>query len=179
MSFGKKGMVPGQPAASASAPRFGGPRPATPIRPAEPDPYAAQREAFLASERARHGASAGASHQTDIPYPSRQPGRQPSGKGGHGMFGDPAQRTLVLANVYWYFCAPLGLHRIYCRSKETGLYQMALFFGWLVVGLIFPPFCVLSIAAWFIWILADLFQIPGMMRRFKAALQPDYGAVFA
>jgi hypothetical protein len=174
MSFGKKGVVPSQSAATAPTARAAGPRPASPVRPAAPDPHAVQREAFLAAERARRASSGEKLDQTDIPYPRRQPAN-----GGYGLFGDPAKRTLLLACVFWYFCSPLGIHRIYCGAKDTGYIQMALFFGGLVLGLIWTPLGVLSIGAWFLWILANLFLIPGLMRRFKAEHRPDYGEVFA
>lgn len=174
MSFGKKGVVPGQSGAMSPTVRVAGPRPAAPIRPAAPDPHAAQREAFLAAERARRASSGEEQEQMNIPYPRRQ---APSG--GYGLFGDPAKRTLMLAYVYWYFCSPLGVHRFYCGAKETGYYQMALFLGGLAIMVIWPPLGLLSLGAWFVWIIVDLFLIPGLMRRFKAEHRPDYGEVFA
>ena len=171
MSFGKKGVAPGE--ASSAALSQARTRPATratPARPVEPeDPYAAQRAAFIAAERA-----SGNLHSATASAPLA-PRKRKSGF----ILGDPAKRTLVLAYVYWYFCAPLGLHRIYCGNKESGLDQMALFIGGLVIMLIWAPLGLLALGAWLIWIIADLFLIPGMLRRCKAEHQADYVGVFA
>lgn len=171
MSFGKKGVVSGGAAsASSSQARTRPGTRATPARRAEPDdPYASQRAAFIAAERASGNLHDG---PASSPFPPRT-------KKSSFIFGDPAKRTLALAYVYWYFCSPLGLHRIYCGSKETGLYQLALFFGGLVTMLIWAPLGLLALGVWLIWIIADLFLIPGMMRRFKAEHRTDYVGVFA
>ena len=176
MSFGKKGVVPGQNGAMRPTAQAAGARPAAPIRPAAPDPYAAQREAFLAAERARRASAPDEREreQVSLPYPSPQPRA-----GGWGMFGDPAKRSLILAYVYWHFCSPLGLHRMYCGAKDTAYCQMALFFGGLVLLAFWPPLGIASMVAWLLWILADLVLMPGLMRRFKAQHRTDYREIFA
>ncbi|MFO6445521.1 TM2 domain-containing protein [Erythrobacter sp. NE805] len=186
MSFGRKGVAPGA-GGGVAAPAGGAAlrtRPAmpagAPVRPAAPlaeDPYAAQREAFLTAERARRAAEgSGRDHDKEvvIPYPRR--GRAP---GQWGTFGDPAKRSLLLAYVLWNFCSPLGMHRFYCGASESAWYQLALFYGGMVVLLIFPPFGVAMLGVWAVWIFADLFLMPGMMRRFKAAHRADFAEVFA
>lgn len=167
MSFGRKGVAPGASGAAAAAMRSTGPRPmrpaaATPDRGvAADDPFRAQREAFLAAERARKAAGGDdGAEDVVIPYPGR-PSR------GYGIFGDPAKRSLLLAYVFWNFSAPLGMHRFYCGETETAWYQLALFYGGLVVLLIWAPMGVALLGAWFLWILLDLFLMPGMMRRLK------------
>lgn len=207
MSFGRKGAVPGQ--ATIAAPRHGfgaAVRPAARIDP-EAAELAARREAFLAAERSRreepaqtgadplahlrNGAARPATRRDDDGWNpmSQDAFREVARRGSDAdrpvaatrsfFLGDPRKRSLMLAYVYWYFCAPIGLHRIYCGEKDTGLAQMALFFGALLLAFIWVPLAVVSIGVWFVWILADLFLIPGMMRRFKARMQPDYGGVFA
>lgn len=207
MSFGRKGIAPGQAAMPAQRQGFGAaPRPATPIDP-EAAEIAARREAFLAAERARreelsdagddplshlrNGTARPATRREDDGWnPMSQDALREVSRRGSGadyaaattrsyVFGDPRGRSLLVAYVLWYFCSPLGLHRIYCGHKESGLAQMGLFFGAIVLAFIWVPLGLLSIGGWFLWILADLFLIPGMMRRFKAAHQPDYGGVFA
>ena len=199
MSFGRKGGAAGNPAPMAA-------RPAMRADP-EAAEIAARREAFLAAERARRTDDAEAPdslaglrntarparpRSTSVgdswnPIPDEAlraargsgPGDVSAAPSRRYLLGDPRKRTLLLAYVYWYFCAPIGLHRIYCGHKESGLAQLGLFFGGLVLALIWAPIGVLSLVAWLVWILADLFLIPGMMRRFKAEHQPDFGAVFA
>jgi TM2 domain-containing membrane protein YozV len=180
MSFGKKGVVPGaQPAPVAARPA---PRAATPARPATPvDPYAAQREAFLAAERERRRENGEEEHEYDYSAAAHVPQRpRSSGKSSGYVLGAPEGRNLILAYVFWYFCSPLGMHRIYCGQKDTGFMQMGLFFGGLVIGaLIWTPIGLIMIGAWLVWIIVDLFLIPGMMRRFKAEHRTDYRGVFA
>ena len=190
MSFGRKGVIPGQaPLGGPRAAAQSGPRPATRIDP-EAAEIAARREAFLAAERARREEQGGEydtlSGLRNAPRPANRR-EEPVGdswspisedqlraaRGGKSgrtnyLMGDPRKRTLLLAYFYWYFCAPIGLHRIYCGQKETAIYQMALFVGGLVLLAIWAPLGIASLIAWFVWILADLFLIPGMMRRFKA-----------
>lgn len=178
MSFGRKGLAPGS--GGGAAPPAMRLRPGgVPVRPAAApavaDPYAAQREAFLAAERARLATQrhedAGAAFA-----PSRSP--RPASRG-HRMFGDPAERSLILAYVFWNFCSPLGLHRIYCGDRSGGLMQLGLFWGGMAMLLAAPPVGVLLIGAWGLWMLADLFLMPGLMRRFKASQRDDEAAVFA
>jgi TM2 domain-containing membrane protein YozV len=153
-----------------------GARPAT--RLPDSDPFAAQREAFLAAERARKAEAAAAGHgaHEDARMPSQ---RRRSSSGGHGLFGAPEKRSLILAYVYWYFGAALGIHRFYCGATETGWYQVALFVGGLVLMLIWPPLGLVSLLIWFVWSIVDLFLIPGLMRRFKAENAPNDHLDFA
>jgi hypothetical protein len=151
-----------------------GARPAT--RLPDSDPHAAQREAFLAAERARTAASSARRDEDD--HYSRMARRETSPTAGYVM-GDPRQRSLLLAYVFWWFCAPIGLHRIYCGHKESAIYQVALFFGGFVILAIWPPLGIAAFCAWALWILADMFLIPGMMRRFKAAHEEDLAERFA
>jgi len=207
MSFGRKGIAPGQAAMPAQRQGFGAaPRPAAPIDP-EAAEIAARREAFLAAERSRREelSDAGGDPLAHLRNGNTRPATRREDDGWNPMsqdalrevarrssgadyaaastrsyfFGDPRKRTLLLAYVYWYFCAPIGLHRIYCGHKDSGFAQAGLFFGAILLAFIWLPMAVLSIGVWFVWILADLFLIPGMMRRFKAEMQPDYGGVFA
>lgn len=190
MSFGRKGVIPGQaPVGGPRAAAGSRPRSATPIDPQAAE-IAARREAFLAAERARREEQEGEydtlANLRNAPRPAtrreapvgdswnpiseNQLRAARGGKSGRTnyLMGDPRKRTLLLAYFYWYFCAPIGLHRIYCGQKETGIYQLSLFVGGLVLLAIWAPLGIASLIAWFVWILADLFLIPGMMRRFKA-----------
>ena len=104
--------------------------------------------------------------------------RSRSGAGTHKkkyIFGDPLGRSLVVAYIMWYFADVLGIHRGYCGSAETGWYQFGLFVGSIVISVIFLPLGLLGFLAWAIWLFADLFMMPGMMKRFKAAHEYDAG----
>lgn len=179
MSFGRKGLAPGQTVTAA-------PRPATRINP-EADEIAARREAFLAAERARRAEAEDTPEVIDSlaglrnaarpatrldpaaarwsVEPSVAPRRAPPRS---RIFGPPARRSGVLAYLFWFIAGQVSLHRFYCGQKDSALIQIGLFIGSLVVTFVFPPLGFVGLVAWAIWLFADLFLIPGMLRRFKA-----------
>jgi hypothetical protein len=209
MSFGRKGLAPGEIAPVA-------PRPAAPV-PSQDDAMAARREAFLASERSRNTGTA--QTMTVSPDTSSDPlaglrnGPRPatrldanvgqnwspmpakdartamqsrSGAGAAGrssgqrwILGEPSKRSLGLAYLFWFVAGQGSLHRFYCGQKESALMQIGLAIVSLVILFVFPPLGFIGLLAWIVWIFADLFLMPGMMRRFKADHQADYGEVFA
>jgi hypothetical protein len=81
------------------------------------------------------------------------------------FLGHPADRSISLAYVYWYFCGAISMHRIYCGSLETAMYQFSLLFISLVCLALFPPLGIAGFLGWILWLIVDLFLIPGMMRR--------------
>jgi hypothetical protein len=209
MSFGRKGLAPGE-AAPVAARRV--------VPASEPaDSIAARREAFLASERARTASEASkaasppelpsdplaglrngarpATRRDDTvgqswsPMPEKQvrAAMQTQGTGSGGrtatgkrfIFGEPGKRSLLLAYLFWFVAGQGSLHRFYCGQTQTALMQIGLLVGSVLFALVFAPVAAVGIVIWILWILADLFLIPGMLRRFKAEHAPDYGMVFA
>ena len=79
-----------------------------------------------------------------------------------------------MAYLIWFVIGQTGLHRVYCGSAETAIYQVALLVVSVIAAFIFAPFAI-GILAWAVWIIADLFLMPGMLRRFKAAHTYDAG----
>jgi hypothetical protein len=211
MSFGRKGLAPGQMA--PVAPRV--PPAAAAASPGEHDAVAARREAFIAAERSRNAMAAqsvsatvagmdadplaglrnGARPATRREEPVGQQwaplpeaDRQRARENGYGalrrhtdkrfIFGEPHKRTLALAYVFWFIAGQGSLHRFYCGQSQSAMMQIGLLLGSVLIGLVFVPVAAAGIVAWFVWIFADLFLIPGMMRQFKAAYAPDYSGVF-
>lgn len=209
MSFGRKGVLPGQIASVAA-------RPAVRACSGD-DAMAARREAFLAAERARNAgladSPAAESATTSDPLAGLRNGVRPATRrddavgqswtpmpemearaamqtrysGGVGkaasrrrfIFGEPHRRSLALAYLFWFIAGQGSLHRFYCGQKDTALMQIGLLIGSIVVALVFPPLGVLGLVAWAIWVFADLFLMPGMIRRFKAEYATDYSGIFA
>lgn len=194
MSFGRKGLAPGE--TVPPQPGIGNASGATPARPkpAFADPYAsdmsddelaAKREAFLAAERSAGTIGSGAipaQRSTDDTIErALQQQRQTRSKDftasrprrGKLIFGDPQGRNLIVAYVLWYFACLFSVHRFYCGASESAWYQIATLFGAVIVGIIWVPLGVAMFGFWLLWIFADLFLMPGMMRRFKA--EYDYG----
>lgn len=218
MSFGRKGLAPGQTAPVAGRPPLGSAAP-------QHDDIAARREAFLAAERARTAAPMGPAglaaaaavaadpgigsaadplaglrnatrpatrreepigqQWTPLPEADRQRARDSSfgalrrHTDKRFIFGEPHKRTLLLAYVFWFIAGQGSLHRFYCGQSQSAVMQIGLLVGSVLLGLLYAPIAVVGIFAWFFWIIADLFLIPGMMRQFKAEYAPDYAGVFA
>ena len=200
MSFGKKGLAQGQSAPQQAG--FGkaaggvGAMPAARKQSAGSDAFgntasdselAAKREAFIASERARSNFGGGATAasplaSSGLANDGGAGGRPVAGNTGRAgakkyLFGDPAGRSLILAYVLWYFACIFSIHRFYCGHGESAWYQIGLLCTGFFLGFIWIPMGVAALAGWLLWIFADLFLMPGMMRRFKA--QHDYRGVFA
>ena len=77
-----------------------------------------------------------------------------------------------MAYLIWFVIGQTSLHRVYCGQGESALFQVGLLIGSVIAAFIFLPFA-FGIVLWGIWILADLFLMPGMMRRFKAKYEYD------
>lgn len=204
MSFGRKGLAPGQ-MATAVPGGFGRAQvaqsaPDIPATSPDDDDIAAKREAFIASERLRRAQEEGtgsltspedmmAQFRNPAPTSARPAQRlaeerapEPTYSGSMApvkksyFFGDPAGRSLGIAYLIWFVIGQTGLHRVYCGSKDSAIIQVSLLVVSVVCMLIFPPLGIIGFLAWFCWIIGDLFMMPGMLRRFKEA--HDYSREF-
>lgn len=71
-----------------------------------------------------------------------------------------APKSMVVAYVLWFFLGQLGVHRFYLGKTTTGIVQAALtVIGWLTV-IMFIGWAFLAVL--WIWLIVDLFLIPGM-----------------
>lgn len=191
MSFGRKGVAPGQ--SAPQQPQFGN---AGSARTADlygsdmsADELAAKREAFLASERAAGNIGGGAQAASPLGssgLPSHQEQHIKAMAGGMArgargskswFFGEPQGRSLGLAYVLWFILGQLSIHRFYCGQTETAWSQVALLFISVIAMFTYSIVGFVGFIGWVIWIIADLFLMPGMLRRFKQ--QHDYRGVFA
>lgn len=84
------------------------------------------------------------------------------------------RKSLLLAYVYWYFAGLISAHRFYLGDTRMAIMQCSGFVAGLAVlwlfGVVlkFQPFAMLGIAimgATFLWVLVDMFLIPGICRR--------------
>ncbi len=96
------------------------------------------------------------------------------------------EKSLMLAYVYWYFAGMIGAHRFYLGAHKSGGYQLGLFLGALFClflaagGKTLGMFGFLGLAGLlgcFVWILVDMFLIPGLRR--KMARDHNYNSVFS
>lgn len=148
------------------------------------DPLAALRNA--ARPATRRDDSVGQSW-SPLPEQQARAAMQARGVGGGGaagsakrfIFGQPSGRTLFLAYLFWFVAGQGSLHRFYCGQTQSALMQIGLLVGSVLFAFVFAPVAAVGIIIWILWILADLFLIPDMLRRFKAEHAPDYGMVFA
>jgi len=69
-------------------------------------------------------------------------------------------KNLVVAYLFWFFLWWLSAHRFYLGRWQTALMQIASYF--ILVG--------------FVWIVIDLFLIPGMTKRENDKLRAELSA---
>jgi len=182
MSFGRKGL---DSAGSARVQRGGvgaaGFGAAAASAPERTDPYAAQREAFLAEERARRELSS-SPDPVEFPRPANSPkpiafasSYVPERTGLRSqvedwtdrIFGLPYQRRTMMAYFLLFMLAPVSLHRFYCGEFTKGMAQVGLMGGGLIFLAIFPPLGIAMLMFRGFWVFFDFLMIPGMMQRLK------------
>lgn len=168
MSFGKKGVTSGAPEGIQPATRaqFGGNRPAEPV-----DPMAAKREAFIQAERQRNGTvERSAPQEVGLSDYARDYGSSSStiGAANERIFGKPAKRSLLTAYILWFIIGQSSAHRFYLGASQSAIIQLSLLLGSVVVLFIFAPLGVIGFCAWLLWLLADVFLMPGLHRKLKA-----------
>jgi TM2 domain-containing membrane protein YozV len=180
--FGRKGVVAGAPVArSFGSALNGNPRAAAS---APDDGLSPQARAFLAAERARGSEQQAPVDPTSSPvaWATRPSATKPK-----------SDRSMIVAYVLWWFGAFLAAHRFYLGAHRSAVAQLGLFWGGLVIGglmskkstiwiggLAVPPPGVMMILICMIWVVLDVFLIPGLMRRYRASQQSEtLGHVFA
>ena len=144
------------------------------------DDIAAKREAFLAAER-KLGTIG---ESTDTQRPRYQgPGQddyararamvneryahEPDHSAG---FGDAQlERSMGIAYLCWFFLGQISMHRFYLGAIQSGMVQAGFFVVGLALVFTASAFSFLGmflLVLWALWVLLDLFLIPGLHRRF-------------
>jgi hypothetical protein len=172
MTFGRKGLEPGA------------------IQPAQRQPLAARNEdlqqpseqvaAFLAQERQRVAAGEAGYAEPGRDYHASAAVEAQAGRPASAASGGPP-KSMALAYVLWWFVYPFSAHRFYLGDKAGGIKQCAGFIGsLLVIGIgISLKFTALSVLAGIVfcftllWIIADLFFIPGLCRAANARIEAE------
>ena len=142
---------------------------------AAPNPdLAARRAAFLAAERARPKQAAPAGG-------GRDPGIE------DGLSRPPLierayvpRKTMGTAYLLWFFLGGLSAHRFYLGFRISAIIQMLLTpFGYAML-LSKSSIGLLAVPAAGLWILADVFLIPGMVAKAnERARELSYASTFA
>lgn len=165
--FGRKGLAPGQ-AIPASRPAFGNPvdehaqlkaanRQASSSL-ADDDGMAAKRAAFIAAERQRQ-------MQAEAGQTVHQHGVSDYAEGFRSSRRTTGDRSLFLAYVLWFLVGQLSIHRFYLGATSSAWKQLGLFVGSLFMLFIFMPLGAVGFVVWMLWILADVFLMPGLHRK--------------
>lgn len=129
-------------------------------------------KAFLAAERQRKAQEPeGGLSDVAVATPRPSAGQARTPRNG-------AKKSMLLAYVLWHFGSALAAHRFYLGVYQSALMLTGLFWGGLLLMLVWPPLGLVSLAAWLIWLLADLFLIPGLTREANADVV-DHAQVFA
>ena len=76
---------------------------------------------------------------------------------------DNEKKSVLLAYLLWFFLGWFGVHRMYLGSWVSGLIMLAL--NGISTALVFLLVGYLGYALLVLWLLLDLFLIPGMVRR--------------
>ncbi len=69
--------------------------------------------------------------------------------------------NIVVAYLFWFFLWFLSAHRFYLGRPGSAVLQILSYF--ILIG--------------FVWILVDIFLIPGMVRARQQALRAEYAAI--
>lgn len=207
MGFGRKGLAAGGLAAgevAAPPSAFGDATPFGGQPHSSEDDLAAKREAFIASERARKkkfsqptsfspaDSKAPPSTQFDhlrndarpaSPLASRfqeaVPTRTSIRERKTSVFGAPENRHVALAYLCWFILGQISLHRFYCGDTKGGIAQV-LTFAISVFAMMAGSFVgFIGFGIWGFWIIADLFLIPGILRKFQREYRDMSSSVFA
>jgi hypothetical protein len=127
------------------------------------DALAAQRASFVAAERAR-------STNLQIQSPGKadtSPNQQPI------RVIKVNEKSLLVAYALWFFASPISAHRFYLGAWQTACFQAGGWIsGWLIIMLNSTGkpygdamFGVLTMIGVSLWILADVFLIPGLKHK--------------
>lgn len=167
--FGRRGLAAGA-ARTTGNPLGGRDRPAIPATSPD-DGLSPLARAFLAAERAR-GTQAPASAApafTAAAPATRLPQARPK-----------ADRSMLLAYVMWWFGAFVAAHRFYLGAYRSAFALLGLFWGGLLIagmmskkstlwigGIAVPPPGVAMMLIAILWVVVDVFLIPGLTRRYR------------
>ncbi len=150
MTFGRKGLGPGDPARGGlDALRNTGPH-------AADDEITRKREAFIAAERARQAEQAGGISEFASTYSPPRP-----------------ERSLLMAYLLWFILGQVSAHRFYLGAYRSAVMQVGLFFFWVALAITAPqasyntlgPLLAVLVIGWALWILGDVFLIRGLHRK--------------
>ena len=160
MSFGRKGLGPVDTAAPS------------------PDQMAARRAAFLAEERARAASIASGPPKREVPA-YEVDGRLPPTEMPSRAQRPVSEKSTGIAYLLWFFLCQLGAHRFYLGFTASGIIQLVLApLGWAMVFSKEPIGFFIVIGA-MLWMLADAFLIPGMVRKANSRAKHEaLGPVF-
>jgi TM2 domain-containing membrane protein YozV len=76
---------------------------------------------------------------------------------------DANKKSLAVAYLLWFFVGGFGAHRFYLGRIKSGIALPALFILPCILAF-FVPLAIFLIAVAGIWLFADIFLIPGMVR---------------
>lgn len=137
-----------------------------PSEPARPDPYAAQRAAFLAEERKRQPAAPifGEEPERQSAAPAFDDDWQPTTQFAKAK----PERSMWMAYLLWFLIGQFSSHRFYLGATGSAFAQL----GMLFVGVILAAngggalmVSLFLLVPWLLWLLADAFLIPGLHKK--------------
>jgi TM2 domain-containing membrane protein YozV len=84
------------------------------------------------------------------------------------MMFEANRKSVGVAYLLWFFVGWLGAHRFYLGQTGTGVAQLLLTLIGAVLAVVIIGFFLLAIVG--VWLLVDLFLIPGMVQNHNMQL---------
>jgi TM2 domain-containing membrane protein YozV len=89
---------------------------------------------------------------------------------------DASKKSLLIAYLIWFFLGGLGVHRFYLGDSRSGGIILGCAVGAIALGLAIHPFFGILWAVVGVWLLVDLFLMPGLVRKANNELIDRLGA---
>ena len=157
--FGRKGLSAGE-RTQTSRGGFGnahhnsGGRAAV-VEMSESDSLAARRNAFIDSERLRVIDG----DKTEI----YKPGISDAARSYKSDI--PKAKNIHNAYIFWFFLGNISAHRFYLGAYQSAFAQIGLLIFGVTMIFFSGVIGILLLIAWVLWVLGDIFLIPGLYRR--------------
>ena len=121
-----------------------------------------------------HAAGPLSSPPRDVPPPGgRRPGDPRLSDAAALMRYDAGRKSTAVAYLLWFFLGVFGAHRFYLGRIGSGLLLLALTAATWVLSFVLVGYLLAPLP--FLWVIVDLFLIPGMARRHNERLIASLG----
>ncbi|NJO55630.1 MAG: TM2 domain-containing protein [Rhodospirillales bacterium] len=86
---------------------------------------------------------------------------------------DAAKKSTLITYILWFFLGVFGVHRFYLRRIGSGIALLLLWAIGSLLTFIGVGYLLLGFAA--LWLIIDIFLIPGMVRDYNLSIIDELG----